>query len=196
MMEVLALAIPATAIAAILVRRRWWLTQIRSWSMYPTLQPDDWVSTRRLHGADSIRRGDIVVIDSAELGRLVVKRVIGLPGETVDVGPQGVKIDGVSLGEPYVAAHGGRTGSFCVPTNTYIVFGDNRPRSSDSRSWIMPFVPASTIVGRLIGQPLNRRRAGFASSSLGRWTRILAMLRRIANTNPPQASIRGGAVRR
>ena len=75
--------------------------------------------------------------------------MIGLPGETVDVGQHGVTIDGVPLAEPYVAAHGGPAGSFRVPAHAYVVLSDNRPRSSDSRSWMTPFVPATAILGRL-----------------------------------------------
>lgn len=149
MTAVLALLIPVAAITAMVVRRYWWLTRIRSWSMYPTLHPADCVVTRRVGSAQSIRRGDIVVIDSAELGRQVVKRVIGLPGETVEVGLHGVTIDGRPLAEPYVAANGGAAGRFRVPARAYVVLGDNRPRSSDSRSWMTPFVPATAILGRL-----------------------------------------------
>jgi signal peptidase I len=160
MMEVVVLAIlviPA-AITAMVARRYWWLTRIRSWSMYPTLHPADCVPARKLNGVAPIRRGDIVIIASAETGRRLVKRVIGLPGETVDVGQHGVTIDGVPLAEPYVAAHGGPKGSFCIPAHAYVVLGDNRPRSSDSRSWTMPFVPVTAIRGRLTGRPLNRLR--------------------------------------
>ncbi len=155
MMEVFVLAILAV-ITAMMARRFWWLTRIRSWSMYPTLHHGDWVPSQRLSGSEPIRRGDVVVVASAELGRPVVKRVIGLPGEIVEVGARGVTIDGVDLLEPYVAAHGGPTGSFRVPTDAYIVLGDNRSRSSDSRSWAIPFVPAMAIRGRLTGRPLNR----------------------------------------
>lgn len=153
-----ALAALVAAAAAMTVRRFCWLTRVRSWSMYPTLHPADWVPARRLRVVDPIRRGDIVVIASAELGRRVVKRVIGLPGETVDVGPQGVTIGGLPLLEPYVAVHGGPAGRYCVPRHAYLVLGDNRARSSDSRSWMTPFVPAAAILGRLAGPPLNRRR--------------------------------------
>ncbi|MBR0674131.1 signal peptidase I [Neoroseomonas soli] len=149
MTEAFALLIPVAAITAMVVRRYWWLTRIRSWSMYPTLRPADCVPTRRIRGTKPVRRGDIVVIDSAELGRRVVKRVIGLPGETVEVSPHGVTVDGVPLAEPYVAAHGGPAGRFRVPAHAYVVLGDNRPQSSDSRSWMTPYVPATAIRGRL-----------------------------------------------
>ncbi len=157
------LAIPAAAITAMVVRRRWWLTRIRSWSMYPAFHPDDCVPTRRLRRAERICRGDVVVIDSVELGRRVVKRVIGLPGEGIEIGPRGVTIDGEVLSEPYVAVHGGPARCLRVPADAYLVLGDNRLQSSDSRSWATACVPAAAIRGRLTGRPLNRR-------ATGRWT--------------------------
>lgn len=167
-METFALAAVVAVITAMVVRRCCWLTKIRSWSMYPTLHPADCVPARRLRRAEPIRRGDIVVIASAEVGRRVVKRVIGLPGEIVDVGPHGVTIDGIPLAEPYVAVHGGPTGSFCIPMHAYLVLGDNRTRSGDSRSWMAPFVPATAVLGRLAGRPLNRlRRQEPPMSALG-----------------------------
>lgn len=124
--------------------------------MYPTFHHGDLVAARRYRRSEPIRRGEIVFIASAELGRPVVKRVIGLPGEIVDVGVDGLMIDGVDFHEPWVAAHGGTTGRFCVPADAYFVLGDNRPWSSDSRSWKMTFVPVSAIRGRLAGCPILR----------------------------------------
>jgi signal peptidase I len=62
----------------------------------------------------------------------------------------GVSVDGVRLAEPYVLEHGGAGGSFRVPDAAYFVLGDNRARSSDSRSWGQPFVARAAIEGRLI----------------------------------------------
>ncbi len=135
--------------AAVAVRHLVWVTRVSSWSMAPTLRPADLLLTRRLRGSEDIRRGDVVVLRSAELGRRVVKRVVGLPRESVEVDDRGVRVDGVPLVEPYVVAHGGAVGGFRVPGGHYLVLGDNRPRSSDSRSWQRPFVPRSVIEGRV-----------------------------------------------
>ncbi|MFD5498090.1 signal peptidase I, partial [Streptomyces sp. NPDC127091] len=100
-----------------------------------------------------VRRGDIVVVRSAELDRVVVKRVIGLPGEHVDVSADEVRVDGRPLSEPYVVRRGGRSGSFDVPDGHLFLLGDNRARSSDSRSWRQPCLPISALLGTVLLRP-------------------------------------------
>ena len=165
----LTLAALVAAITALVVRRHRWLTRVRSWSMYPTLQPGDLYLTRAIARPDHIRRGDLVVIQSAELGRAVIKRVIGLPGEAVQITPDRVIIDGIGLPEPYPTIDGGTTGTFHVPTGAYLVLGDNRPRSSDSRTWTQPYVPAAAIHGRLTSQQLlpSRRSTRQRPATMG-----------------------------
>lgn len=143
--------------AAIALRQVVWLTRVESWSMAPSLRPGSLLLTRRLPGSDGIHRGDVVVLRSAELGRRVVKRVVGLPGESVVVDAHGVSVDGVPLVEPYVLVSGGRRGSFEVPAGAYLVLGDDRMRSSDSRSWRQPFVDRSAIEGRCLQWPQRTR---------------------------------------
>ena len=164
-------AIAAGMAAALAIRHVVWLTRVESWSMAPTLRPGSFLLTRRLRRSDGVRRGDVVVLRSVELGRRVVKRVVGLPGETVVVDSMGVSVDGVPLAEPYVLVHGGAGCSFSVPDGAYLVLGDNRARSSDSRSWRQPFVARSAIDGRWIrpsrgtpwqGQPGTSWRRGSA----------------------------------
>jgi signal peptidase I len=143
-------AIAAGMAAAVAIRHVVWLTRVESWSMTPTLRPGSLLLTRRLRRSDGVRRGDVVVLRSVELGRSIVKRVVGLPGETVMVDSRGVSVDGVRLAEAYVLGHGGAGGSFPVPDGAYLVLGDNRARSSDSRFWHQPFVARAAIEGRLI----------------------------------------------
>ncbi len=150
-------AIAAGVAAAVAIRHLVWLTRVESWSMAPTLRPGSLLLTRRLRRSDGIRRGDVVVIRSAELGRRIVKRVVGLPGESVVVDSRGVSVDGIRLVEPYGLVHGGPGGSFSVPDGAYLVLGDNRARSGDSRSWLQPFVAGSTIEGRWVHTPHDAR---------------------------------------
>ena len=128
-----------------------WLTRIRSHSMAPTLPDGSLAPTRKLWRRTPIRRGDLVVADSRELGEQVLKRVIGLPGETVRIDAGQVSIDGRALAEPYAVRSVFR-GSYRVPPGHYFLLGDNRDASSDSRSWRQPFLARAALVGRILGQ--------------------------------------------
>lgn len=139
--------------------RAWgFLTRVESESMTPTLSPGQHVLTRRSRGARPPQRGDVVVVRSAELGRVVVKRVVGLGGEHVVVSAAGVRVDGRLLDEPYVVHRGGPTGRFAVPGEHLLLLGDNRARSNDSRSWHQPYLPVDAVRGFVVLSP--RRSAG------------------------------------
>lgn len=92
-------------------------------------------------------RGDIIVFQfPSDPTRDFVKRVIGLPGETIKIKWGEVFIDGVPLQESYIQEKDDRTiAPFLVPDNAYFVMGDNRDGSSDSRDW--GAVPLENIVG-------------------------------------------------
>jgi signal peptidase I len=135
---VLALSI-AAAVTARGLRRVIWVTRVTSWSMSPALRPGQLVMTRRFRPGGRLRRGDIVVADSAELGRRIVKRVAGLPG------------DRIRIDRP-VTYRGGPAADFLVPRDAVLLLGDNRAASSDSRSWAQPYLPIGSIRGRLLGR--------------------------------------------
>jgi signal peptidase I len=94
------------------------------------------------------QRGDVIVFeapDQPENDR--IKRVIGLPGETVEVKQDGsVLIDGEVLEEPYISSVGGPSGTWEVPEGEYFVMGDNRAVSFDSRAGGP--IPKHNIIGR------------------------------------------------
>ena len=123
-----------------------WLTRVQSQSMAPTLPGGALALTRRLWRRTPVRRGDVVVVDSRELGRHVVKRIVGLPGETVAIEAGRVSINGQPLAEPY-ASRSVFTDTFHVPAGHYLLLGDHRDASSDSRSWQAPYVQPDAIVG-------------------------------------------------
>jgi len=78
----------------------------------------------------------------------LVKRVIGLPGDVVEIHDGSVWINGKKLAEPYLKEPMDpreRSGPYFVPMNSYFVMGDNRNNSYDSRYW--GFVPRSSIIG-------------------------------------------------
>lgn len=121
--------------------------RIESVSMQPNLWEGEYVIVDKvsyLLGAP--QRGDIVVFEKPGQPDLI-KRVIGLPGETVEVRNGQTYIDGVPIGEPYLS----QPPNYTLPATTvepgrYFVLGDNRNNSSDSHVW--GTVPRETIVGR------------------------------------------------
>ncbi|HSR67585.1 MAG TPA: signal peptidase I [Acidobacteriota bacterium] len=99
-----------------------------------------------------IRRGDIVVFKHpVQTDVLWVKRVIGLPGEQVEVRGHQVFVDGLPLEEPYAQwsnpySKSDFYGPVTVPPGSFFVMGDNRDNSQDSRSW--GFLERKYLVGR------------------------------------------------
>ena len=133
----------------------WWLTRVRGRSMEPALRPGQLVLTRAVRPAARVRRGDLVVAEPAGVRERVVKRVVGLPGERIELRDGVVSVDDVVLDEPYTTASVYR-GTFDVPPGHYLLLGDHRDASDDARSWPRPCVPRDRIVGRLLRR---RRRA-------------------------------------
>ncbi|HWI51162.1 MAG TPA: signal peptidase I [Symbiobacteriaceae bacterium] len=106
-------------------------------SMEPTIAVGDRIWTDKLFVRwESLERGDIVVFDPpfpAEDAYL--KRIVGLPGETVEVKGGYVWIDGKPLAEPYAEVASYRYGPVQIPAGEYFVLGDNRNISYDSHRW-------------------------------------------------------------
>jgi len=120
-------------------------------------------AARTLLPVDSVHRGDIVVFKYPEdPERDFIKRVIGLPGETIEIREKKVYIDGRPLEEPYVhfLQPAGSYGEFAafdvreqygpvtVPAGHYFMMGDNRDNSQDSRYW--GFLPREYIKGKAL----------------------------------------------
>jgi signal peptidase I len=94
------------------------------------------------------RRGDVIVfIAPGQSDKDFIKRVIGLPGETIRIVNGQVFINGKPLDEPYLSHHATYDmESKVIPPGNYFVLGDNRPNSSDSHlGW---FVPADSLIGK------------------------------------------------
>jgi signal peptidase I len=95
------------------------------------------------------RRGDVIVFRyPADPTRDFIKRVVGLPGDTVEVVHGQLTVNGQSIKEDYIAPGTAdmTTEKKIVPAGQYFVLGDNRNNSSDSRAW--GFVPAENIIGQ------------------------------------------------
>jgi signal peptidase I len=121
---------------------------------------------RALMPVGTIRRGDVVVFKyPEEPERDFIKRIIGLPGETLELREKKVYINGTPLDEPYVhflsppsgpSAHHELTtfdvreryGPVTVPVDQYFAMGDNRDNSQDSRYW--GFLPRDHIKGKAL----------------------------------------------
>lgn len=102
------------------------------------------------------KRGDIIVFKYPDdPSQLFVKRVIGLPGETVEIIDGVTYIDGEMLEEDYINENyrlmpldGEDYGPYLVPENSYFMMGDNRGNSKDSRKWVNTFVTKKAIIGK------------------------------------------------
>lgn len=142
--------------------------EIPTESMVPTIQPHDRIIANRViyHFRD-ISRGDIIVFHPTEAaistckggapaGTPYVKRVIGLPGETVKIiwGTRDVEIDGVRYTVPRARLNARSSSTtpdavYTVPAGTLFVLGDNRPDSCDSHVWAGdPYVPIGNVIGQ------------------------------------------------
>ena len=105
------------------------------------------------------RRGDVVVVERPEGEESLIKRVVALPGEEIQVRDGRALVDGRPAEEPWVTNFGGRDYlPAVVPPGHVFVLGDNRPVSYDSRA-IGP-VPVASIRGRawLVYWPLSEFR--------------------------------------
>jgi signal peptidase I len=113
-------------------------------SMYPSLHDGDLLIASKVdYRLHPIERGDVVILkDPMDPSRDFIKRVVGLPGDRIQIHDHHVLVNGGSLREPYVQAPWVETGDWpgpgpnsvdVVPGGSYFVLGDNRDHSSDSR---------------------------------------------------------------
>jgi signal peptidase I len=141
---------------------------IPSKAMLPTLTVGDRIIIHKsAYLTDKPERGDIVLFNlTPEIQRqnpqvkdVFIKRVIGLPGEKIEVRQGSVYVNNQPLREPYIATKPDyKWGVETVPADSYFVLGDNRNESYDSRFW--GYVPRSYIIGKAtqIYYPFDRYR--------------------------------------
>jgi len=125
--------------------------QVHGQSMEPSLYDGQYlIASKVAYWLHLPERGDIVVLDPPNQQSEVpyIKRVIGLPGDVVEVRDQRVWVNGISLAEPYIKAAPNYTGNWVVDEEMYLVLGDNRNNSSDSHAWGL--LPKSNILGKAI----------------------------------------------
>ena len=128
-------------------------------SMHPTLGDGDRVFLNRLvYQLETPRRGDVVALEIPQFEDMSVKRIVALPGETIQIIDNTVLVNGRALDEPYLAGRMSTrpgaltTNVYRVDPFCYFVLGDNREDSLDSRSF--GAIPAEWIRGRVMGSGL------------------------------------------
>jgi signal peptidase I len=141
--------------------------RVEGFSMLPTLDNGEYVLISRLaYKVGTYQRGDIIVFrppmypDAPLWQRLFglpgfddnyedyIKRIIGLPDETVRIDNGTVYINDVPLKEPYIAAPPDYSNEWTVPVGQLFVLGDNRNNSADSHAW--GFLPEENVLGKAI----------------------------------------------
>jgi signal peptidase I len=172
------------AVGAVLAIKAWVVNPYRipSSSMEPTLhcaQPasecearfsDRVLANRFIYHFRSPHRGEIVVFKTPPAaeqcedgagGQTFVKRIIGLPGETVQEKRGKIFVNGLPLDEPYipVTERDANSGKWQVPASSYFMMGDNRASSCDSRSW--GAVPLANLIGPVFAVYWPPQRIGF-----------------------------------
>lgn len=124
-------------------------SEVPTESMAGTIEPGDNLACTRFGiGEGEVGRYDILIFTPPdEPGMLYVKRVVGLPGETIVVKNGKVYADGAELDSSFTKAPQNRRGDgvYKVPEGHYFFLGDNRNNSNDSRFWKNKYVPAANI---------------------------------------------------
>lgn len=140
--------------------------QVKGSSMYPNFFNGEYLLTDKISFRfQEPQRGDVIVFTAPKNSDYeYIKRIIGLPNEAIKIEAGQVFIDGQKLAENYLSqdrvTHSGsflKEGqTFSIPEEQYIVIGDNRSHSSDSRAW--GTVPKENIIGKvwLRYWPFNR----------------------------------------
>lgn len=152
--------------------------QVSGHSMDPTFADGQYLLTDKItYKRSNPHRGDVVVFKAPEdaacpegTGCDYIKRVIAVPGDTVEVRDCRYYINGSLLPESYIASSvctgaGAATSGtvLTIPTGYYFVSGDNRPNSSDSRAWGP--VPKSNIIGKVFFRYWPPTEAGVIKSA-------------------------------
>jgi signal peptidase I len=143
--------------------------QVSGESMYPTFKNGEYILTNLISLRFSdLKRGDVIVFKApTDREKDFIKRVIGLPGDSISLQEGYVYINGKKLDETHYLKSDVRTygGSFLkddqpvtVPAGSLLVMGDNRPFSSDSREWGL--LKISDVIGKsfFVYWPVNNMR--------------------------------------
>ena len=158
------------AIIAVLFLQFFMPTIVREHSMENTLLQNDYVFVSRRYYTwfrHDIARGDIIVFKSdlttsSGSEKLLVKRIIAVPGDKVYIADGEVYVNGEPSDESFTkdGRTGGTMAEVTVPAGHVFVLGDNRQNSTDSRSPLVGFVDINTIKGKVVFRLLPFKRLG------------------------------------
>ena len=124
--------------------------RVDGFSMLPTLHDGEFVLVNKLaYRLGAPTRGDIIVFRSTTTPDLdLIKRVVGLPDDQINIGNGQVAVNGQILNESYINAEPNYRGNWQVPAGYLFVLGDNRNDSSDSHAW--GFLPIQNVIGKAL----------------------------------------------
>lgn len=156
--EVLQVVVPAILLALSVHIFLAQATVVYGQSMQPILQPAERLVIEKVsYYFGPPQRNDIVVVDLPQMSDLLIKRVVGLPSEVVELREGQLLINGQPIDQSFIRSPGGATyGPVILGPDAYFVMGDNRNNSNDSR--VLGEIPRDAIVGRAWMRywPLNR----------------------------------------
>lgn len=131
--------------------------EVTSGSMEGTIMTNDIIIGNRLaYTFSNPKRFDVVVFDAPDGDtEPYLKRIIGLPGESLSIidgkvyiNDSEVPLDDSFIREPWIVGNG-PWGPYQIPENHYFMLGDNRNNSFDSPDWVNPFVPFDEVQGKI-----------------------------------------------
>lgn len=118
-------------------------------SMNPTLHNEQYLIINNLsYLLDEPQRGEIIVFRHPRSDMNLIKRVIGIPGDEIEIRNGQVSINGVVVPEPYIQEPTIYEGTWSIPEGQFFVLGDNRNNSNDSHNW--QYLPRDHILGKAI----------------------------------------------
>lgn len=132
---------------------------VNSNSMAPTIEEGNKIIALKLSHKYNIKRNDIIVFYSRELGRMLIKRVVGVPGDVISIDENlnfkinnqyVVKNSNLEFNNEYKYDVIKQNEKIIVPNESYFVIGDNLNTSFDSRFWRDKFVSRDLIIGKAI----------------------------------------------
>ena len=125
--------------------------RVDGFSMNPTLQDGEYVLVSKVsYKLGQPQHGDIIVFKfpGGQPAQDLIKRIVGLSGDVIEVREKVVYVNGLPIDEPYIAAAPLYSGVWQVPDGFLFVLGDNRNDSSDSHAWGL--LPVGNVIGKAI----------------------------------------------